>query len=153
MMGVRNVGEHESIELRFNDFTSTQREAVPIAGYDWMVRLQGFGSAESTLPLRVRGERWEMRYRLASHTLVIARTGTAADSVAFDLNAFARQLLQERRTTEPGHDLPAERMALDADGQALRLRLVFSNFNCRVRGDSAEFQYGNAALLIGPPQP
>jgi hypothetical protein len=153
LMGVRNVGEHESTELRFNDFTSAQREAVPIAGYDWMVRLQGFGSAESSYPLSVRGERWEMRYRLASHTLVIARIGVAPDSVVFDLNAFARQLLKERRMAGPGQDFPAGRMALDADGQALRLRLVFSNFNCRVGGDSVEFQYGNAQLLIGPTQP
>jgi hypothetical protein len=153
LMGVRNVGERESIELRFNDFTSAQREAVLIAGYDWMVRLQGFGHAESVLPLSIKGERWEMRYHAASRKLVIAQTGRVADSVTFDLNAFARRLLEERRMANLASDLPADRMTLDAAEKGMRLRLVFSNFNCRVSGDSAEFQYGNADLLLGNAMP
>ena len=149
LMGVRNVEEYESTAIQYNDFTSAEREAVPIAGYEWMVRLKGFGHTESRLPLDIMGERWEMRYHLSSRTLVIARTGDAADSVVFDLNAFARRLLEERRTARPAPDPPAVRMTLDAAEKGMRLRLVFSNFYCNVSGDSADFQYSNADLMIG----
>jgi len=153
LMGVRFVEEYESTELKFNDFMSTQREAIPIGGFEWMVRLQVFGFAEARVPLGIRGEPWEMRYHMSTRTLVIARKGGSADSVSFDLNAFARRLLGERRTGPLSGDLPAQRLTLDAVENGMRFRLVFNNLNCKVDGDSAEFQRGNADLLIGTALP
>ncbi len=153
LMGVRYVEEYESTEFRFNDFTSAQSEAVPVAGYEWMVRLRVFGYRESRLPLEIRGEPWEMRYHYPVRTLVIARRGIVADSVAFDLNAFARRLLGERRAVPMSQDLPPGRLTLDTVGHGMRLRLVFSNFYCKVDGDSAVFQHGSADLLIGAALP
>ncbi len=149
LMGIRYVEEYESTELKFNDFTSAQREAVPIAGYDWMVRLQVFGYKETRLPLEIKGEPWEMRYHLSSHSLVIVRMGGTADSVTFDLDALARKLLSERRANPASQALPSQRLTLDAAEKGLHLRLAFGNFYCKVIGDSAEFQHGNADLLIG----
>lgn len=153
LMGVRFVEEYESTELKFNDFMSTQRTAIPIGEFEWMVRLQTFGFAEARLPLDIRGEPWEMRYHKSTRTLVIARKGGAADSVSFDLDAFARRLLGERRTGPVSGDLPAQRLTLDAADIGMRFRLVFNNLNCKVAGDSAEFQHGNADLLIGTALP
>ncbi len=153
LMGVRYVEEYESTEYRFNDFTSAQSEALPLAGYEWMVRLRVFGYRESRLPLEIRGEAWEMRYHYPARTLVIARRNVAADSVALDLNAFAQRLLGERRAVPMSQDLPPGRLTLDTVGLGMRLRLVFSNFYCKVDGDSAVFQHGNADLLIGTELP
>ena len=128
LLGVRYVEEWESTQLKFSDFSASTRQAVSIAGFDQMVRLESFGWTDSRVALEIYGERWEMRYALNRRTMLIAKVDPPRDSISFDLQAFAITLEKEQRHRTSGEGIHPSRMMLDGEAGSLRLRLLFSNF-------------------------
>jgi hypothetical protein len=148
LMGVRYVEEWESTDLKFDYFNAARREAVSIAGFERMVRLASFGWSDTRMPLQIQDQQWEMRYSAKRRTMVLARLDAPPDSVVFDLQAFAVKLGKERRSLTAGEALSQSRMVLDGETEALRLRLIFSIFECAIEKDTVRFTLGRADLLI-----
>lgn len=153
LMGVRYVEEWESTQLKFSDFTASQRQAVSIAGFDQMVRLGWFGWVDRRMPIQIYEEGWEMRFSVKRRTLVIARMDAPPDSVVFDLQAFATTLEKEQRGRSASEGIPVSRMALDGSAGSLRLRLLFSDFQCAIEKDTVRFSNGSADLLVAKAAP
>lgn len=148
LMDVSYAEEWESRAPNFSSLGSSHRQAVSIAGFDQIVRLESFGWADARVPLRIYDRQWEMRYSSKRHTLVIAMMDAPADSIVFDLQAFADALEKEQRGRTADEALSASRMALDGEAGALRFRLLFSNFRCAIEKDTVRFINGRADLLV-----
>lgn len=145
LMGVRYVEEWESAGLRFRSAAAPVSQAVSIAGFDQLVRLESFGWSDIRRSFEIYGRQWEMRYLRERRVVVIAMVDEPADSVVFDLQAFADVLEKERGS---GEGLSASRLTLDGETGAYRFRLLFSNFECEIEDDTVRFANGRADLLV-----
>jgi hypothetical protein len=148
LLGVRYTEERRSAGLRFDYFSAPRRTALSIEGYDRIVHLDFFGRADVSRTLEIYAREWQMRYQSGRSVLVLSPLDAPADSVVFDVQAFAADLERGRRTGH-GDILQSSRMALDASSGDLRFRLLFSVFETTAERDSVRFAYGRADLLVG----
>ncbi|HEU5303652.1 MAG TPA: DUF4153 domain-containing protein [Gemmatimonadales bacterium] len=138
--GMRYVPEYAATSTGSFYLSARSETATRIAGFEWMLRV----SANDVRPILVGKDSISVAFKAG-----VARVTVGPDSIVFDVGALARAIAAD--STVVPHDVPAERLHLDASTPGRRAVLRVQYMNGTRTSDSVRVDGWQGTLFLGRP--
>lgn len=138
--GIPYVSQYSSRTEGYIYLSARQETAMPVSGYDWMLRLSDYDKT----PVVVERDTVHVRFDTLSG---VVRVEIGTDSLLFDLRELAARVSKDASAGVP---VPAERLRVQAGGARRKATLALETLNGRRKGGSVKVEHWQGRLFLGP---
>jgi hypothetical protein len=146
MMGVEYVRVWEGTATNSIDLSADGSQAIAVAGYDRLWRIQVFASNEKPKEVAGGDFGYSVGDGLDRLTLYSMKGGTPADSLRVDMNQFLERLLVEYRNTNASNIAP-EKLSVVLTGTRFKSKVCIRHVSARRQDGRLKFYSYDLALL------